>query len=337
MSQQASVDNGRTFFRGSSGTWAGMRFLAHMKQHGELSPAALRTLDTLRKDEWVSFDEALVEEGQLRLRAVQDLVDAGLVSVIPNGLGKTVREWEQVTDMEAAEISLDGNARSEDDRQEFELNSLPLPITHKDFSLNLRTLLASRERGEPLDTSQVRNSGRRVAESIESVLLNGTTKVFGGFPIFGYTTHPDRNTAGFAAGVWSASARTGAEILTDVLAMITALQGDKMFGPYWLYLPSNTSTKFDEDFKAETSQTIRQRILEVDGLGVIQTVDQLTADNIVMVQGTRDVAEMVQGEPLQTVQWEINGGFTINFKAFTIMVPLVKSTASGDSGIFHMS
>lgn len=333
----ATVDSGRSFFRGSSGTWAGQAFLAHMQATGKLEPAALRTLDTLRKDEWVSFDEALVEEGQLRLRAVADLVDAGLVSTIPNGLGKTVREYERVTDMQPAELSLDGNVRSEDDRQEFDLQQLPLPISHKDFSLNLRVLLASRERGEPLDTTQVRNAGRRIAEATEGLLLNGTTKVFGGLAIYGYTTHPNRNTGSYGTGgAWSGS-KTGEQILTDALTMVAGLESARYFGPYWLYVPSASSTKLEEDFKANSDKTIRQRLLEVDQIAAIRTVDQLTVGNVVMVQGSRDVVEMVEGEPLQTVQWEINGGFTVNFKGFTIFVPLVKSTASGRSGVFHMS
>lgn len=333
----AAVDGGNAFFTGSSGTWAGQKFLEYLAKHGTIAPAALRTNDTLRKDEWKSFDEALVEEGVIRLRAVADLINAGLTSTIPNGLGKTVREWEKVTDMLPAEHSLDGNVRTEDDRQEYLLQQLPLPITHKDFSINLRTLIASRERGESLDTTQVRTAGRLVAEATEALLLNGSSKQYGGLKIYGYTTHPDRNTGGFGVGAWSAAARTGAEILADLLTMLGSLEGDRYFGPFWLYVPANTSTKLQEDFKANSDKTIMQRLLEVDALQQIRVVDQLTADNIVLVQGTRDVAEMIEGEPLQTVQWDINGGFRINFKAFQIMVPLVKSDAQGRSGVFHMS
>ena len=333
----AALDGGHTFMTGSGGTWAGQRFLEHLAEHGTIEPAALRTLDTLRKDEWKSFDEALVEEGVIRLRAVADLMNAGLTSTIPNGLGKTIREWEKVTDMLPAELSLDGNVRTEDDRQEFLLQQLPLPIAHKDFSLNLRTLIASRDRGESLDTTQVRTAGRLVAELVESTLINGSTKAFGGLTIFGYRTHPDRNTAAFGTGGAWTGAKTGEEILTDLLTMITGAEGDRFFGPYWLYVGADASTKLAEDFKANSDKTIMQRLMEVDQLAAIRIADQLPNANVVLVQGTRDVAELIEGEPLQTVQWDINGGFRINFKAFTIQVPLVKSDAQGRSGVFHMS
>jgi hypothetical protein len=44
-----------------------------------------------------------------------------------------------------------------------------------------------------------------------------------------------------------------------------------------------------------------------------------------MKQDTVDVAAWVQGEPLQTVQWDEYGGFEINFKAFAIGVPLIRT------------
>jgi hypothetical protein len=40
-----------------------------------------------------------------------------------------------------------------------------------------------------------------------------------------------------------------------------------------------------------------------------------------------DVAAWVKGESLQTVQWDEYGGFKINFKAFAIGVPLIRSDA----------
>jgi hypothetical protein len=54
------------------------------------------------------------------------------------------------------------------------------------------------------------------------------------------------------------------------------------------------------------------------------------------VQATRDTVVLIQGEPLQTVQWDIQGGFGVEFKGFEISVPLVRAM-TGQSGIYHMS
>lgn len=329
----AQVEDGQRVMRSGTGKWAGEQMLKALAAGKSFSASVLRTADTLSKDEWVILDEALVEEGKIRLRGVADLMAAGLTKPVANGLGKTVLQWEKISDMNPASVSLDGMAKTEGDRQEFTLNSLPLPITHKDFYINLRTLTASRERGESLDTTQARTAGRLVSEAVEAMLfLGGPT--FGGAAIYGYTTHPNRNTGAIGTS-WASD--TGENILTDVLAMITALEGDRFYGPYNLYIPSGYSAVMGADFKAASDKTIRQRILELDQINSVTVVDSLAANHVVMVQLTSDVVQLVEGEPLQTVQWDIEGGFQINFKAFTIMVPLVKSDAQGRSGVVHFS
>jgi hypothetical protein len=329
-----AVDGGRTFWSGSTGRWAGEQMLKALAAGLPLSPSALRTLDTLRKDEWIHLDEALIAEGVIRLKGVADLIAAGNVVNIPNSMGKTIFQYEKVTDLGEAQVSLDGMAKSEADRQEFQLNNIPLPITHKDFFINLRTLTASRERGESLDTLQARTAGRVVMERLESMLFNGGPQ-FGGVPIYGYFTHPDRNILQFgtAGELWSAAGHSGEDILADVLAMITALEADRFFGPYWLYVPTGFSVKLEDDFKANSDKTIRQRLLEINRLVSVMVADQMPANQVVMVQGTPDVCAMAMGESLQTIQWDIEGGFQINFKAFTIQVPLVRSTEQRRCGI----
>lgn len=334
---EQNIDTGKSFWGGSSGRWAGEQLMRAMSEGREMSPAELRVAGTLRRDEWIAFDTALVEAAQTRMRGVADLIANGLTTPVANSMGKTVLEYEKIGLMSDASVSLDGMVRTENDRPEFSLASLPLPITHKDFFINLRTLTASRNRGEALDTTSVRMAGRMVAEASERMLFVGG-KTFGGFTIYGYTTHPNRNTVSFGTnGTWSAAAKTGANILADVFSMIALAEADHMYGPYVVYVSRNMSTKLEDDFKSATSGSTRSRLLEVSGISDIRVADFLTADNVLMVQMTSDVVTLVQGEPLQTVQWDIEGGFGINFKAFQIQVPLVRADSLGQSGIVHMS
>lgn len=331
-----NIVSGQKLFS-SGGRWATSQLKAAALAGKALNANVLRTLDTLRHEEWKFFDDAIIEEAVIRLVGVADLIGAGLVRPVPNALGKTVFGYEKVTDMDEAQISLDGLGRTGNDRQEFDLNQIPLPIVHKDFFLNLRTLAASREKGESLDTTQVRTAGRVVAEKMEYMLFQGGP-TFGGLPIYGYMTHPDRNTSGFGTnGDWAQAAKTGENILADVQTMMTALAADRMYGPYWIYVPADAGVKLGGDFKANSDKTIIQRILEVPGVKGIRVADQLPTSNVVMVQATADVAAWVQGENLQTVQWDEDGGFRINFKAFAIGVPLIRSDADGRSGVYHMT
>lgn len=334
----SNIDSGKSFWSNASGKWAGEQMLRALQENRPLNADVLRTCDTLRRDEWVAFDDVLIEESTIRLRGVADLLAAGLIRNVANGMGKTLYQWEKITDMEPAIVSLDGMVQSDNDRIEFDMDSLPLPITHKDFFLNLRTLSASRERGESLDTTQARISGRLVAEKTEDMLFNGASKVYGGYPIYGYTTHPNRVTVVHGTnGLWTAAAKTGENILADVLEMKRLAEANRMYGPYVLYVSGASNLKLDNDFKANGDMTIRQRLLQLDGLTAIRVSDKLAAGNEVLVQMTPDVVVMVQGERLQTIQWDTHGGFGINFKAFQIMVPLIRADIQNRSGVIHMA
>lgn len=341
MENQNAIVAAKALFGGQGGRWATTMLKKALLEGKQLSANALRTLDTLRHEEWKFFDDALVQEAVIRLVGVADLVAGGFVRPVSNALGKTVFGYEKVTNLDAAITSLDGLARSNNDRQEFNLNQLPLPITHKDFFINLRTLAGSREKGEALDTTQVRQAGRVVAEQLESMLFAGGP-TFGGLPIYGYTTHPDRNLSSFDGGKsWDDSTKTGPSFLADVLAGIRKAQADRMYGPYTIYCPTAAGVNLDSDYvptgATASSGTIRQRLEAINGITAIRTADQLTAANLILKQDTIDVAAWVSGEPLQTVQWDEYGGFEINFKAFAIGVPLIRSDAAGRSGVVHFS
>jgi len=45
----------------------------------------------------------------------------------------------------------------------------------------------------------------------------------------------------------------------------------------------------------------------------------------------------VEGEPLQNVQWDVHGGFQVNFKGFQIELPLIRADINGNTGLAHMS
>jgi hypothetical protein len=336
------VVSGAELFGGATGRWATNMLKKAAMEGRALTAAALRTLDTLRHEEWKAFDDALIEEAKIRLVGVADLMGAGLVIPVPNALGKTVFGYEKVTDMSEASVSLDGLSRTPNDRQEFSLGQQPLPITHKDFFINLRTLAGSRERGEPLDTTQVRTAGRVVSEKAEEMLFQGGPQ-FGGLAIYGYMTQPQRIVSVTFDGTkdWGDSSKTGPSYLKDLLAAITALHANRMFGPYWVYVPGDAGVVIDNDYVptagTNSTGTIRARLEAVNAVKGIRVADQLPSGNVIVSQATVDVAAWVNGESLQTVQWDEYGGFQINFKAFQIGVPLLRVDAAGRSGVCHIT
>ena len=89
-------------------------------------------------------------------------------------------------------------------------------------------------------------------------------------------------------------------------------------------------------FKSNSDKSIISRVLEIPTLTDIKVADFLTADNVLMIQMTSDVVDMVVGMQPTTVQWETQGGFLLNFKVMAIMIPRLKNTDAGRSGIVHL-
>ncbi len=311
--------------------------VAHKLLQSNMNPNVLRTNATLRKDEWIDYDTALLDEVTLRMTGVDDLMSRGLTYNVANGLGSTVVEWETVDETRDAEVNMDGINRAQSDTVDFVLESLPLPIIHRDFYLNSRFLNASRTRGESLDTTNLRLAARKVAERIETILFQGLPNYnFSGGQIFGYTTFPDRNTISIGTA-WDNSGVDGEDILTQVLSMVQAATNDRMYGPYLMYVPTAYWVKLLEDFKANSDKSILTRLMEIPTLTDIKVADFLPADNVLMIQMTQDVVDMVVAMQPSTVEWETQGGFQLNFKVLACMIPRMKSTDAGRSGIIHLS
>jgi len=292
---------------------------------------------TLQKDEWLQFDEAVLKAYQNRLVGVKDLYDRNLVYRIGNGLGTTVLEYQTMTDIQGAQVSMDAATRGRKDRPEFDSAYLPLPIVHMDFSFNIRQLTASRSKGSPLDTTMAEQCARKCAEKVEEHLFNGADAYsFGGGTIRGYLDHASRNT-GSLNPAWTGSAATGATIVDDVRAMKQAAINDRAFGPYVLYVPTAYETVLDDDYVSGYPKTIRTRILEISGIEDVKVSDTLTAANVVLVQMTSDVIRMVEGLGITVVEWSTEGGMVLNYKVMVIQVPQVRADSEGRSGIQHWS
>lgn len=336
---EALVDSGdgRTLFVNGSGRWAADQMMRALSQGKPLNSAVLRTNDTLKFGDWIYFDTALVEEAQMQLVGVADLIARGLTRPVSNALGKTILTYQKISEFGPAGVSMDGITRTEADRQEFDMAGIPLPITHKDWWLDLRTLSASRSSGEPLDTTNTRSAGRVIGEMAEQMLFVGG-KTFQGLPIYGYTTHPFRALASFkTAKNWGDTTKAGTDYLEDVLTMITAAQANRMYGPYMIYVGRDASVTLENDFKSAVTQTVRQRIESISGIQGVKVSDKCPDHNVVMVQLTSDVVQWVTGEPLQNVQWDSSGGFRIDFKSWQIAVPLIKVDINNRCGVVHMS
>jgi len=302
---------------------------------GEYETIRTNTHATLRKEDWIILDDAIVKAAKERLRLVADLQGAGLTFTIPQGMGKTVLQTETMSDVNDAVISMDGLRESPDDRPEFELTNIPLPITHKDFMFSARQILVSRNGGSPLDTTTAELCGRKVAESIEQLTLGRISRyTFGGGTVSGLTNFTPRLSYTLSNPTTGGTAM-GQNLLTDVIAMRTASVAAFHYGPWMMYVAPNWDAYLDEDFKANSDKTVRERINAINGIADIRTLDFMQNYDIILVQMTSDIIRMIIGMDITTLQWDTKGGMQKNFKVMAIMVPQLRADINSNTGIVH--
>ncbi len=313
------------------------------KKKESYATVQVNTTATLRHDEWKQLDAAIMEVSRQRLGGVADLEAAGLIYNLGNGLGTTVLEWHDVSDAMEASLTMDGVTRGNNDRPVFQHNYLPIPIIHVDYEINARVLAASRNLGNPLDTTSAEMAARKILEKLENMLFTDITYGYGETDarsrnsIYSYINFPDRNLVNLSIP-WNASAMTAAGILQDVLEMKQASINAYHYGPWMLYIPTAYETVLDDDYDTQTpGTTIRERILKIAGIKGIKVIDTLPADNVLLVQMTSDTVRLVKGMGLQNVEYTTEAGMITKYKVMTIQVPQLRSDQNGKCGIVHMS
>jgi len=296
--------------------------------------SVLRTNALLRKDEWVRLDEAVVRVARQRLAIVETLRNRGLVYPAGN-LGTLLVEWQRLSDFTEANQDMGLETRGEKDRPTWDLVAVPIPITHKEFEVNIRHLEASRQRGAALDTTMGELAAAVVAEKLEDTVLNGSKVKVGGAQAYGFRNFPDRVTGTISD--WTDPDVTGNDILQDVLKMVKALEDVRHYGPFHLFLGTAYNARLRDDFKTYGDKTIRDRILEVDAIEGITTSALIPDGEVIIVQLTSDVVDLAVIQDITTVEWAEMGGFITQFVVFAAMAPRLKSDRKGQCGIGHFT
>lgn len=299
---------------------------------------------SLRKNEWQLVDLAVVKAARQRLRAWSDLAAANTFGGF-DGMSKILLEHETMSDPSEALVDFDGLSEGRNDAPKFQLEGLPLPITHAGFHFSSRRLALSRNTGTPLDMTLPEAAARRVAEKVEKTLIGtvtgltyGNTSSYGQTPkVYGYTNHPLRNTK---TNLTAPTGSNAASTVADVLTMIESLANDNFFGPFMLYHSTDWDKYMDNDYILTggnvATQTLRNRLRAIEQISDVRRLDFLTNTfTLLLVQMTSDVARAVNGMDLVTVQWESRGGMQLNFKVMCIQVPQLRADFNGNMGLLH--
>ena len=331
-------------------------------------PTITTNATTLRKEEWIEYDNATIPPQRERLRLYNDVARFAGTKTF-SGLGIKMLEHETVSDPGRAYMDFDGRSGETDDTPLFQLEGQPVPVFHAHFSLDLRTLESSRRSGMPLSTRGVEWATRRTMELVDTVAMGiGTAVEFGtatqvsGYGrtpgMYGLINFPTRLTK------TDLTVPTGANpnaTIDDILEMRQQLYNAKHYGPYGIYHSTDWDTYLDNDYAfvngtnwaTNPNMTLRQRILAIgteggEGNGAdeqkqirfVKRLDRLTPSNshaftLIMVSLNQNVIRANNGMPVTLFQYETRGGWEMHFMVACIMFVEMFADYSGNCGILH--
>jgi hypothetical protein len=301
----------------------------------------LRTMSVLRENEWREYDTAVTTIARGRYSLVSDMVSAGMRRKLNSPLGHSQIVWDRSGDLEGAQIDMTGESADIKDRMEFAQDSMPVPLIHKGFSLNIRTLIASRKNGQGLDVSHAELATEKVVDMIEQLFLYGQFSAGAGAgTLYGMTRYPYRST-GLLSADWRLPSTTAAQVFNDVSMMVEALESKAQFGPYMLYIPRNYAPVMRKDYDGRTAAgggggSIEKRLMEISQLKGIKTNVFLPNNHVLLMQMTPSTAKMIDGFSPRLIEWSTTP-MVYNFKVLAIQVPQIKRDALDQCGIAHFT
>lgn len=262
-----------------------------LERRGIHSPVFNAT--SLRKEEWLELDKMVLRAARYRLRAWSDLAAANSFGGF-NGMSKMILEHETQSDPGEAIVDMDGLTPGRQDSPVFQLQGLPLPITHQDFWFSSRRLAVSRNTGTPLDSNMGEAAARRVAEKVEKMTIGngpagfaygGQSTQFSGYgrssKVYGYTDFSDRLTKTNMT-IPTAAAWTPETLQIEFNACLNYLRSRKFYGPFMVYNSTDWDPYLDGDYYvSKTSgavaptKTLRERLRSIDGIMDIRRLDFL--------------------------------------------------------------
>lgn len=288
----------------------------------------------LDKREWADLERAVIEAVHVRLNAIQDLQDLGLVDRMPD-IGVMFRQWRVSTEITRPTVSMDGRTQTRRDRVGKLTYGTPIPIVASEYEIGRRELLASqRDGGAGIDTAEATEHTFSVVEESERILFRGdATQVVQASPVYGYITLPARSTIA-ASGDWG----TITNVMTDVTSMIAAAVADRYFGPYYLYVSSTQYTEITTSFFTDGSgEAVVDRILRIPQISAVRPSDFLPDGNALLIQMTANVVQLVLGMPVTSAFWTSGDEWSEYHKIMWGGAPKLITDAAGNSGIVHLT
>jgi hypothetical protein len=298
---------------------------------------SLRQLSPLPDTELNYIDDVIYETGPDQLNFMAALLSTPeLVIDLPNWWGIPGYEYSAVSDHGEAKVSEEPDVRGERHAPDYTPHVVPIPIVWDDMSFGIRRMEASRRAGAPLDDNFARQAVRNINRKHEKIGVRGLGFNIRGNTIPGAATNAI-NTFDLAGGKpWTDPTKTGDEMLTDVRTAAGMLIDDGKYGPIRVWVSPQSYNATNRDYKTLGSDTILQRINQLQygnrPITLSQT-QELTDEEVMAIEWDRQTIGVLDGTGPKLITWTDGPGFVVYGVMISCIVPLIRFDHNGKTGV----
>lgn len=320
---------------------------------------ALRSNTVLLRDEQLRLDNVIIKTFKDRLRVAARLISLGLVYRVDNPWRVSEIEYNKADDGIGHGVvrSMIPLPRLDSEKPEVTPERVPVYYTLSGWMLDRRELETSRNKGTNLDTSILERKVRAMAEDIEDAVINGGTPKISGNQAKGLLDSPSLTTLGIGLA-WDDPSISGTQILTDLTDAIEEARQQNIYGPFDLVVPPTWYNALQFDFKAALATTILQRLQAVQAGGesvFIYPADKMPTDTAILYPRDQTTVRLIVGSlggqsapqpnddrtptvvPISVFPWDENGGMIHKWMLGAVIIPNMRDTSIGQTGIIKIT
>jgi len=292
---------------------------------------------TVRHEDFLTIRDMITRVRRRALNGITDLMDNGLSFTAD--IGEQLVGFENVNEFQEARQDMNPNSYQNNDTV-FTEDYVPNPITHQSFEIPFRQQGFDYKRSLGMEESV-----RQCAERLEDTLFNGNSDIavtFNGqaFPIYGYTTHPDRGVNTISD--WTVEANRDAivpEFIREIGNMWSE-QGGLENDSVCVYVGNDIWNVLQNDYNSSfpTQDTILQRMMKVAQCAMVKPAEKLAANQVVLVEMRRRTIELAVASDLISVpHLKVSPVAPQVMTTYAAMVQQIKVDAKGNTGIRQLT
>ncbi|WP_436933689.1 major capsid protein [Halovenus marina] len=296
-------------------------------------------------DEWVNRSDEIIEEVEVELTLLDDAMG---IDTVGSDLSFTIYTEQAESQMQQeASVSMDGQAKGDEDDTATVPVGIAQPIIHVDYSIGARDQAQSENMGSDKEAKLAEEAGRLIREKEDDIMANGWGLEVEGpngqtFGVDGYL-NTDARITGSAPDTWGDGSTSNLEAPQDTIEkMVSDLETvgandernlmPRSRGVYLYYNQAHNSTLDKSDPRGDGNMSIRQRIQQDHPYVTLRETPFIPESEVVMVVRDSRVMSVVNAQGPTNLSWE-PGPMATRYKALSSRVPFFRSTYDDILGV----